>query len=105
MSILDLSEFQAASALSDRALLWLLKTKPALFQLDPKRGFVLDSDNCDLRDCISAMASQEKDLLQEKRRLISERFGRIIRYRMDRILAEVIDRLRTSPHTKQNHEL
>ncbi|NLF24528.1 MAG: hypothetical protein GX589_02575 [Deltaproteobacteria bacterium] len=100
MSILDLSEFQTVSALSDRAMLWLLKTKPALFQLDPKRGFVLDSNNCDLQECIRAMASQEKDLLQEKRSLISERFGRIIRYHMDRILTEVIDRLKSSYSAK-----
>ena len=87
MKSLTIEEFQRTAGLSDAAVLWLLRKKPELWSLADGQ-LTIDAGSADLASLIEAMAAREGALLEEQRRLVTERIARIIGNHLDALFTE-----------------
>ncbi|RMG43704.1 MAG: hypothetical protein D6719_03200 [Candidatus Dadabacteria bacterium] len=95
MKLVNLSEFQRLTGISDRSLLWLLKNRRLICQVSDASEIMIDIESADVKKLIEAMKSTNHDFLKKRQRIITEKFARIIGEELDVIVDQAVARLKS----------
>ncbi len=90
MKLVKLAQFQDLLALSDKALMYLLRENRLKLSFDPAQGILVNIEDLDMKDLVEAIASLKRDLLRDNSELIAERLASIVGNKLERLVEEAL---------------